>query len=262
MRKGFFKSVIALMTGLMLAGCSISIPGPMPESVPTVQTEATGAVQTEAAGEFQIRPLEGEPTDYTVDDNWMLLVKEPDKDVDLFYIYPTVYEKEGGPDLSDVDDPLVRTLAQLVYSKTGSAIGAPTNVYAPYYRQTNLCKAMELSYDEYTEFNMGLQRTDIYAALDEYFEKYNNGRPFILAGHSQGSCLIKIILGEYMQAHPQYLDRMIAAYAVGFAITEDWLSEHPYLNTPSCILPRARPIPVSSFPGTRRGQATRKPEIP
>ena len=230
MRKGFFKSVIALMTGLMLAGCSISIPGPMPESVPTVQTEATGAVQTEAAGEFQIRPLEGEPTDYTVDDNWMLLDKEPDKDVDLFYIYPTVYEKEGGPDLSDVDDPLVRTLAQLVYSKTGSAIGAPTNVYAPYYRQTNLCKAMELSYDEYTEFNMGLQRTDIYAALDEYFEKYNNGRPFILAGHSQGSCLIKIILGEYMQAHPQYLDRMIAAYAVGFAITEDWLSEHPYLK--------------------------------
>ena len=41
MRKGFFKSVIALMTGLMLAGCSISIPGPMPEIVPTVQTEAT-----------------------------------------------------------------------------------------------------------------------------------------------------------------------------------------------------------------------------
>lgn len=179
---------------------------------------------------FTIRPLEGEATDYTEDDNWMLIDKLPEKDVDLFYIYPTVYDKEGGTDFAEIDDPLVRTLAQLVYSKTGSAIGELTNVYAPYYRQTNLSKASEMKYDEYTEFNMGLPRTDIYAALDEYFENYNEGRPFVLAGHSQGSCMIKIILGEYMQAHPEYLDRMIAAYAVGFSITEDWLLEHPYLK--------------------------------
>ena len=147
----------------------------------------------------------------------MLLEKDPKEDVDLFYIYPTVYEKEGGSDFAEIDDTAVRILAQLVYSKTGSAIGEFTNVYAPYYRQTNLAKAAEMDYDEYTEWNMGLPRTDIYTALDEYFEKYNDGRPFILAGHSQGSCMIKIILGEYMQVHPEYLDRMIAAYAVGFA---------------------------------------------
>ena len=160
----------------------------------------------------------------------MLLEKDPKEPVDLFYIYPTVYNKEGGEDFSAVEDPVVRALAQLVYSKTGSAIGAMTNVYAPYYRQTNLAKAKGMSGAAYREFGAGLPRTDIYAALDEYFANYNDGRPFILAGHSQGSCMISIILGDYMQTHPEYLDRMIAAYAVGFSITEDYLKEHPYLK--------------------------------
>ena len=33
-----------------------------------------------------------------------------------------------------------------------------------------------------------------------------------------------------MQAHPEYYERMVAAYPIGFSITEDWLLEHPYLK--------------------------------
>ena len=32
-------------------------------------------------------------------------------------------------------------------------------------------------------------KADVFAALDYYFENYNHGRPYILAGHSQGSNL-------------------------------------------------------------------------
>lgn len=74
------------------------------------------------------------------------------------------------------------------------------------------------------------QRTDIYAALDYYFENYNEGRPFILAGHSQGSIMSIIVLGDYMQAHPEYYERMVAAYPIGFSVTKKWLEEHPYLK--------------------------------
>lgn len=83
---------------------------------------------------------------------------------------------------------------------------------------------------ELEKFQMNEQRTDVYAALDYYFAHYNDGRPFIIAGHSQGSIMTKIVLGEYMQAHPEYLERMIAAYPIGYSITSDWLEAHPYLK--------------------------------
>lgn len=171
-----------------------------------------------------------EVTDYSDADNWMLLDDHPDKEVDLFYIYPTVYGDPFGDDFADVDDSTVRMLAQFVYSKTGSSIGEYTNVYAPYYRQVNLKTAAEMTGSEYEEFAAGIPLADIYAALDTYFAEYNNGRPFILAGHSQGSCLIKLVLGDYLQKHPAHLKRMVAAYALGFSITEDWLAEHPNLK--------------------------------
>ena len=33
-----------------------------------------------------------------------------------------------------------------------------------------------------------------------------------------------------MQAHPEYYERMVAAYPIGFSITETFLEEHPYLK--------------------------------
>lgn len=182
------------------------------------------------AATYEIRPLVGTATDYSVESNWMHIAKDISREVDLFYIYPTVYFDESGTDLAAIDDPVVRMSAQAAYDKTGSAIGASTNVFAPYYRQTNLRIARGLTGEEYEEYSMGEQRTDIYAALDYYFENWNEGRPFILAGHSQGSCMLKIVLGEYMQLHPEYLERMVAAYVIGFSITESWLKEHPYLK--------------------------------
>ena len=38
------------------------------------------------------------------------------------------------------------------------------------------------------------------------------------------------VLSEYMKAHPEYLKRMIAAYVVGYSITEDFLKANPHLK--------------------------------
>ena len=38
------------------------------------------------------------------------------------------------------------------------------------------------------------------------------------------------VLSEYMKAHPEYLKRMIAAYVVGYSITEDYLKANPHLK--------------------------------
>ena len=71
---------------------------------------------------------------------------------------------------------------------------------------------------------------DLTAALDYYFENYNEGRPFIFAGHSQGSALVRLLLKTYFKDHPEYYERMVAAYAIGYSITKEDLEENPHLK--------------------------------
>jgi len=52
------------------------------------------------------------------------------------------------------------------------------------------------------------------AAFKYFIKHYDHGRAFILAGHSQGSAVLKYLLSDYMKAHPAVYRRMIAAYVV------------------------------------------------
>ncbi len=185
----------------------------------------------EAEGESSIGELEGTPSDYSKQENWMR-IPEITHEVDTFYIYPTCYlddSKDAKP-ICDIDNPNVQDRANVVYENQGTVYEDATNVFAPYYRQSNIYQVCNMGYEELEEYQRKEQRTDIYAALDYYFEHYNEGRPFIIAGHSQGSIMTKIVLGEYMQAHPEYYERMVAAYPIGFSITKDFLDAHPYLK--------------------------------
>lgn len=176
-----------------------------------------------------IRELTGKGADYSDAGNWLNL-PEITCEADTIYLYPTCYidDAEDAPEICDIDNEAVREQAQNIYQSQATAFEKATNVFAPYYSQSNLTAVGGLRGDDLIEFQMGQQRTDIYAALDYYFENYNEGRPFFLAGHSQGSTMVMIILGEYMQAHPDYYDRMIAAYPIGYSVTKDWLEAHPY----------------------------------
>lgn len=185
----------------------------------------------EEADSFQISDLVGEPSDYSKEENWM---KIPDitHDVDTFYLYPTSYldESEDAEPICGIDNKNMRDRARLIYENQATVYEESTNVFAPFYRQSNIYAVANLDHKALEEYQTKEQRTDVYAALDYYFENYNNGRPFIIAGHSQGSIMTKIVLGEYMQAHPEYYKRMVAAYPIGFSITKDWLEERPYLK--------------------------------
>jgi hypothetical protein len=72
--------------------------------------------------------------------------------------------------------------------------------------------------------------TDVAAAFKYYIRHYNNGRPFILAGHSQGSAVLKYLLSDYMKTHPDQYRNMIAAYVVGQSITSQYLADNPHLK--------------------------------
>jgi len=80
------------------------------------------------------------------------------------------------------------------------------------------------------QLEAGIPTSDAVSAFQYYLEKFNDGRPFILAGHSQGSNLIANILSGYMKEHPELYRRMVAAYVIGYSITGDYLAQNPQLK--------------------------------
>ena len=172
-----------------------------------------------------------EAVDYSDVKNWMRQPKAT-KDVDAFFVYPTEYDdpSEGAPKFAAIDEPAMRNPAEYAYLKIATAFEDCSNVFAPYYRQGNMSYLGKITAEERNAAFNSLPKTDILAAIDYYFKHLNGGRPFILVGHSQGSIMQSFVLSEYMKAHPEYLERMIAAYVVGYSITEDFLKANPHLK--------------------------------
>ena len=177
----------------------------------------------------------GEAPDYSREDCWLQL-PEITKDVDTFYIYSTVYVEssfeEGAPDYATLDTQEMITGAQGEYMTNASVYEDSTNVFMPFYRQAGMRYANEVAQKtgDVDAALSGVSYEDIKAALDYYFENCNNGRPFIIAGHSQGSAMVKYVLKNYFNEHPEYYKRMIAAYAIGYSITKEDLKAYPYFK--------------------------------
>lgn len=156
------------------------------------------------------------------------------KDVDTFYILATEYMgfNEGDPDYATMDNVEMVEGAPVQYAMNASAFAESTNVFMPFYRQSGLRYAGEI-YKRDGNIDAaisGMPYDDITTALDYYFKNYNNGRPFILASHSQGSAIAQLVLKKYFKEHPEYYERMVAAYVIGYAVTKDYLAANPHLK--------------------------------
>ena len=72
-----------------------------------------------------------------------------------------------------------------------------------------------------------LSMEDVSAAFDYYLDNYNEGRPFVLAGFSQGGKAV-VELVKHLPA-PAY-KRMVAAYAIGYRVSDEELAQYPQLR--------------------------------
>lgn len=173
--------------------------------------------------------------DYSQKKNWYL-IPEITKDVDTFYIYATEYFleslEEGAPDLATLDNAEMLQGVAEEYMTQASVFAEATNVFMPYYRQCGM-RIMKSAWKATGNVDAaisGMPYDDITAALDHYFENYNQGRPFIIAGHSQGAAMTKLVLKRYFKEHPERYGRMVAAYAIGYSFTTDELEAFPHMK--------------------------------
>ena len=177
----------------------------------------------------------GEAPDYARKSCWYR-IPEITRDVDTFYIYSTAYVessfKDGAPDYATLDNPEMLAGVEAEYMTNASVYEESSNVFVPYYRQAGMRFAGEIrkKTGNIDAAISGIPYEDISAALDFYFEHCNKGRPFIIAGHSQGSSMVKYALKNYFRKHPEYYRRMVAAYVIGFSVTKDDLDKYPHLK--------------------------------
>ncbi len=167
------------------------------------------------------------PIDYREANSW-LVIADRDLPVDIFYVYPTVYN--GSNLFSDINDPKVRAEAAHVYERQASLFAPLGNIYAPHYRQMG-GPILGMSLEEQHKYSDSLPRLDLMAAFEYFLQHYNKERPFIIASQSQGSQhILRHILGPYMATHPDVYARMIAAYVIGYGVTSGYLADYPHLK--------------------------------
>ena len=170
-------------------------------------------------------------TDYAMRAHWLSLPSKPLKRVDVFYLCPTEYTRApGGPIVGPVDDPAMMKGAQAAFQRQATAFSTFANIYAPYYRQADSAARAALPPAQQVKIVAGGPTQDGIAAFDYFIRHFDHGRPFILAGHSQGSNVLANLLAKYMKARPAVYRKMIAAYVIGYSITPHYLSQNPFLK--------------------------------
>jgi pimeloyl-ACP methyl ester carboxylesterase len=170
-------------------------------------------------------------TDYSVAAHW-LSIPPTLSPVDVFYYYPSSWKKlnAGDPIICDIDNPMMLQIAPQQFEKQATAFEPVGNVYAPFYRQDDAGSTLLLPSDEQAKVVGGIPTTDATAAFDYYIKHFNNGRPFILVGHSQGAIVLSNLLSGYLKQNPAVYQKMIAAYVIGWPITAAYLAQNPHLK--------------------------------
>jgi len=146
-----------------------------------------------------------------------------DSTVDVFFLHPTTFgsktsDSEGWN--AEINDPEVNAKTDYTTILYQASAFNAYRVFAPRYRQANLM-AYYTSDTARARQSFDMAYSDIKAAFQYYLDHFNQGRPIIIASHSQGSTHAKRLLKEYFENKP-LKRRLVAAYIIGMVIPKKY----------------------------------------
>lgn len=191
--------------------------------------------------------LLGQILDYSKRENWIQFPNKKEgtekqygikKDtttlsVDVFFVAPTVLTDPK--DLrwnAEMSDENWKTDMKLPVQFQASAWKSCGTLYAPFYQQAHL-RAYD-SLESKGKEALLFAYEDVRAAFLYFLENESNGRPFILAGHSQGSTQLVLLIKEFIDGMPLQ-KRLIAAYLPGIGIDSKEFKNIKFMTTPSQV---------------------------
>jgi len=143
-------------------------------------------------------------------------------EVDVFFVHPTTFFGTAGWNQS-LDDGSTNQLTDMFVLRSQAAVfNGCCRIYAPRYRQATIFSFMDNSGSGKSALELAYQ--DVERAFDYFIEHYNQGRPFILGSHSQGSVHVRTLLEKRITGTP-LRERLVAAYPIGFGIDREQMAK-------------------------------------
>ncbi|HUF28591.1 MAG TPA: DUF3089 domain-containing protein [Gemmatimonadaceae bacterium] len=131
--------------------------------------------------------------------------------VDVFFVHPTTWMGRRWNVPFD-SDAVIESTARGSMLIQASVFNGCCAVHAPRYRQANGMAFIDPR--PAGDSALAVAYVDVVRAFDTFEARGNRGRPFILAGHSQGTVLATRLLRERIIGSPAE-ERLVAAYLVG-----------------------------------------------
>ncbi len=170
--------------------------------------------------------------DYNESKMWYVERNDQGDGVDVFYI-PSTWEfdwKTSDSLISHYADPSLpehRVHMETEMAKVAEYMALGNNFYSPHYRHITLDSWATLNEDTIACRYMDVSFKDVKAAFHHFLINYNQGRPFILAGFSQGG---KSVVELMKHLSEEERKRMIAAYVLGYKVTPADVEKAPWIK--------------------------------
>jgi len=156
---------------------------------------------------------------YADRNNWVIRdERKTGAGYDVFYIYPTLAGKAKTPEMEWKNDPKLRKkITGFSKAQTYSILGKNVRAFVPYVHQltyaaiSDIMKKRSLTKAEWKYFERGMKES--VAAFRYYLKHCNQGRPYILLGHSQGSMDLYYLIEHCPEIKKE--NGFVAAYLVG-----------------------------------------------
>ena len=152
---------------------------------------------------------------------------------DVFYIHPTTLTKKEDSAITNADifnDKLNRFTDYSAILYQASAFNQHAKVYAPRYRQAHILNYFKSR--KITQPYFDTAYSDIKKAFEYYLTNNNNGRPIIIASHSQGTEHAGRLLKDFFEGKPLQ-KQLVAAYIIGMPLPIFYFTKIAPCNTPT-----------------------------
>lgn len=138
---------------------------------------------------------------------------------DVFFVHPTTHVDLEDEWNADWNSEVANAIAdKWPLQHQASVFRGCGRIFAPRYRQAHLRSFYQPGPD--SKAALDLAYIDIHAAFRWFLEHENQGRPIVLAGHSQGSYHCIRLLADFFDPDEQQAlrDRLVAAYLPGMQL--------------------------------------------
>ena len=171
------------------------------------------------------------PTHSTI--NFSYFTKPVNDSIDVFYVYPTLITSSADKRWNvSIDDKEQQKKVYSVVKYQASAWSSAGNVYVPYYRQAHLRSYFNL--DSGGREALLFAYEDVKEAFEYYLKNFNKGKGIILAGHSQGTTHVSMLLRDFFDGK-DLQKQLVAAYLPGIGIPLDEYKTIPLMTHPDEI---------------------------